>query len=106
ARGASRPGHRAMIAAALLVAAVLHAPAQQPARLSGIPGYDLHELDTLAARRSTDLRPALARAAARDTAALRSVIALADPDDSAALSSSVGYPAMLWSLLLIWGDRG
>ena len=96
---------RALLLAALLpVAPCLAQRAQSP--LYGVAGYDYADLDSLAQRLRVDLRATVARAASRDLGALRVLMLLPDPADSVHLRASRSYPALLWSLLAIWGDRG
>jgi TonB family protein len=93
---------RSAILAAFFIATTVSGAYAQAA---GIAEYDLQDLDSIAAHRQLDLRGVLARATRRDTGALRVVLMFAEPADSAALAASRGYPALLWSLLTLWGDR-
>lgn len=73
--------------------------------MPGLAGYDLRDIDSMAASRGIDFRSVVARAAAGDTSALRVILLFPDPADSTVLDASLGYPALLWHLLGLWGDR-
>ena len=79
-----------MMFATLAVVALMHASAAQ---VPGLAGYDVRDLDTIAARRQLDFRGILARAESRSVEALRVVLLFAEPAEIVGRARGRQFPS-------------